>query len=518
MSKRNLWFAAAVALQTGATFGYSVGFVGGVLVLPSFLRHFHLATAPAHELARAQSAVVSSWIVGAFFGVPAGIPICSRYGRKPCLMFCAALYLLGTILQVINAGWSSIGIFELGRLMSGFGVGAGTLVSPIYISEISSPADRGILMSGYQVVIQGTALVGFWAAYAANAAIAGSLDLQWQIPVAIQLIPGSVLLFGAFFIPESPHYVAGTDTVFAVEQSLAWFRGRSFDDPLIAREARNIYDAGLSAKRRQALQPASFTHAALTNPIRRRLLVGIGLFITQNATGMNALNYFAPVVFLSITKSVSGALFLTGIFGAVKLLSAFSYMFYCVRVRGNRFWLLGGTAICALCMFVLAYCARPEDPASTGPDHASIKDVLAVASMYLFAYSFGLSSGPIAWNVCSEIFPSHLNAKCCAITTSTQWACQIVIAAITPLLLASIGTQTFTVYGACTMLGLIFCWAFVPETRGVALGREMSLAFGQDVKDDDPADVEEVEDIFDEVTPLLRDQKRRRRSSVAIVV
>lgn len=393
-------------------------------------------------------------------------------------------------------------------------------------------------MSGYQVVIQGTALVGFWAAYAANAVIEDSFDLQWQIPVAIQLIPGIVLLVGTLFIPESPHYVAGKETIFAVEQTLAWLRGRPYNDPLVTREARNIYDASLAAKRRQALQPVSFTRAALTNPIRKRLLVGIGLFITQNATGMNALNYFAPVVFLSIAKSVSGALFLTGIFGAVKLLSAFSYMFYCVRVSSNRFWLLGGTAICAICMFVLGYCAGPAEgssPSPTNPDHASSSSQLtrkaasAVASVYIFAYFFGLSSGPIAWNVCSEIFPSHLNARCCAITTCTQWACQIVIAAVTPLLLASIGTWTFTVFGACTVLGLVFCWACVPETRGVALGREMSAAFGQDSKDDvEAAQVEEVEDVDvdgdddgdgDEVTPLLLDQRRRRRrSSIAIVV
>jgi len=434
-------------------------------------------------------------------------------------MFCAALYLLGAILQTVNAG-SSIGLFELGRLLNGFGVGAGTLVSPIYISEIASPADRGMLMSGYQVVIQATALVGFWAAYAANAMIENAFDLQWQIPVAIQLIPGLVLLLGTLFIPESPHYIAGKRTIFEVEQTLAWLRGRPYGDSLVTREAREIYDSGLAAKRRQALQPVSFTRAALTNPVRKRLLVGIGLFITQNATGMNALNYFAPVVFLSIAKSVSGALFLTGIFGAVKLVSAFSYMFYCVRVSTNRFWLLSGTAICAICMFVLGYCAAPE-PASSDPEqsaHLTIRGASAVASVYIFAYFFGLSSGPIAWNVCSEIFPSYLNAKCCAITTCTQWACQIIIAAVTPILLASIGTLTFTVFGACTVLGFIFCWACVPETRGVALGREMSIAFGQDVKDDDAGEVEEIEDVADEVTPLLVDRKWRRRSSVAIVV
>jgi MFS family permease len=130
MSKAKLYTAAAIAGMTGALFGYSVGFIGGVLVLPSFLRHFHLDTLPSSDLARAQSAIVSSWIVGAFFGVPSGIPICSRYGRKRCLMFSATCYVLGAVLQVINAG-SSLGLFEVGRLLNGFGVGAGTLVSPI---------------------------------------------------------------------------------------------------------------------------------------------------------------------------------------------------------------------------------------------------------------------------------------------------------------------------------------------------------------------------------------------------
>src|ERR1700754_2498135 len=117
MSKTKLYIAASVAGMTGALFGYSVGFVGGVLVLPSFLHHFHLDTLPSSDLARAESLIVSSWIIGAFFGVPCGIPLCSRYGRKRCLMFSAACYVLGTVLQVINAG-SSLRLFEVGRLLN----------------------------------------------------------------------------------------------------------------------------------------------------------------------------------------------------------------------------------------------------------------------------------------------------------------------------------------------------------------------------------------------------------------
>lgn len=130
MGKQNLYLAATVACLTGALFGYSIGFIGGVLVLPSFLRHFHLEHLPPSDLASSEAIVVSSWITGCFFGVPLAMPICSRFGRKPCLLFTAVLYIIGVILQLIDVH-SKLGIFEAGRLLNGLGVGAGTLVSPI---------------------------------------------------------------------------------------------------------------------------------------------------------------------------------------------------------------------------------------------------------------------------------------------------------------------------------------------------------------------------------------------------
>lgn len=130
MAKLNLYFAAGVACMTGALFGYSVGFIGGILVLPSFLRHFSLNDIPPDQLASQQSAIVSAWIVGALFGVPLAMPICSRFGRRQGLKFAALLYLLGGVLQLLDFG-AQLGSFEVGRLINGLGVGAGTLVSPI---------------------------------------------------------------------------------------------------------------------------------------------------------------------------------------------------------------------------------------------------------------------------------------------------------------------------------------------------------------------------------------------------
>lgn len=128
-SNRNLYFAAEVACTTASLFGYSVGFIGGVLVLPSFLHHFRLDDLSAGELASAQAATVTSWLVGTLAGVVTGMPIYSRLGRKSCLLYCAVLYIIGTVLQVSGVG--GINVFDIGRFINGIGVGAGTLVSPL---------------------------------------------------------------------------------------------------------------------------------------------------------------------------------------------------------------------------------------------------------------------------------------------------------------------------------------------------------------------------------------------------
>lgn len=127
-SNRSLYLAAITACLTAALFGYSVGFIGGLLVLPSFLHHFGLDHLSPPELASAQARTVTVWLLGAFFGVPLGMPVCSRYGRKRCLVFSACLYVLGAALQLgSQVEW----VFDLGRALNGLGVGSGTLVSPM---------------------------------------------------------------------------------------------------------------------------------------------------------------------------------------------------------------------------------------------------------------------------------------------------------------------------------------------------------------------------------------------------
>lgn len=166
---RNLYLAAIVACLIGAHFGYSVGFIGGILVLPSY-NTFRLDRLPPDSLASTTSGTVSIWLVGTLIGVPFGMPVCSQGGRRRCLSFCSMLYVLGAALQMVSIN-GSLRVFDTGRLLNGLGVGAGTLVSPVYISEISPRTERCMLLSDYQTAIQLAALAGFWAAFVAHSTL-----------------------------------------------------------------------------------------------------------------------------------------------------------------------------------------------------------------------------------------------------------------------------------------------------------------------------------------------------------
>jgi len=127
-SNTHLYLSALTACLTASLFGYSVGFIGGLLVLPSFLSHFGLDHLSPSLLASAQARTVTVWILGALFGVPVGMPVCSRWGRRWCLGLSGGFYVLGAVLQISSGvEW----VFDVGRVLNGVGVGVGTLGGPM---------------------------------------------------------------------------------------------------------------------------------------------------------------------------------------------------------------------------------------------------------------------------------------------------------------------------------------------------------------------------------------------------
>jgi hypothetical protein len=276
------------------------------------------------------------------------------------------------------------------------------------ISEISPPSERGMLMSGYQTALQIGALIGFWGAYASHAIFPTTSSLQWGVPVGIQLIPGILLLLGTLIIPETPRFLAEKNRPEESRTALAWLRGLDSRDHELFTEISEIHEAASISKSITPKQKG-FLKEIYSKPVRRRLSVGVGLMIAQNMVGLNALNYYAPMIFISAGfTSVSSSLFLTGIFGIVKLASSIAFMFLFVRIKGNRFWLKLGSAVCGISMLVLAYFVRRlQPPDNTHEASLTAGGIVSMLMVYVFAFSFGVSLGPISWNVCSEVRLDH---------------------------------------------------------------------------------------------------------------
>jgi len=144
-----------------------------------------------------------------------------------------------------------------------------------------------MLLSGYQTALQFAALIGFWSAFAAHSGFPDSSNLQWKIPVAVQLLPGVLLLFGTTAITESPKFLVQKGRFERAEQSIAWLRGLPKDHGDVAVEVDELLDTTEDVPE----QGHKFFHALQKKSIRRRLVVGIGLMIAQNMVGLNALNY-----------------------------------------------------------------------------------------------------------------------------------------------------------------------------------------------------------------------------------
>lgn len=146
-------------------------------------------------------------------------------------------------------------------------------------------------MSGYQTFLQLSALAGFWGAYISNSLLSASSSLQWQIPVAMQLVPGILLLLGTFCIlPETPRYLAEKNDFMSMEESIKWLRDLRDGDSELVKEIEEIT---LAADLGKAImdKKESFGREILKKGVRKRLFVGVGLMIGQNMVGLNALNY-----------------------------------------------------------------------------------------------------------------------------------------------------------------------------------------------------------------------------------
>ncbi|KAI7914866.1 quinate permease [Pyricularia oryzae] len=465
-----VYLCASIASFASCTIGYDSAFIGTTLALPSFTDEFQFASYSASDLALLKANIVSLYQAGAFFGSLFAYVSSYFLGRKKSLMMFSLIFMVGASLMLGATRERGLGLILGGRVLAGLGIGGMSNMTPIYISELSPPAVRGRLVGIYELGWQIGGLVGFWINYGVNSTLPPSHS-QWLIPFAVQLIPGGMLLLGAIYIPESPRWLFEKGQREKAIKVLSWMRNLEPDHQYIVEEISYI-DEGLEQQRREIGAGFWKPFAALkARRVQWRFILGGLLFMWQNGSGINAINYYSPTVFqsLGITGTNTGFL-TTGLFGVVKTVLTVIWLMWMIDHWGRRpLLIMGGIGGGACMWFIGAYIkiAQPEkNPNSGGLPPGGIA---AIFFFYLWTAFYTPSWNGTPWVINSEMFDQNTRSLGQANAAANNWFWNFIISRFTPTMFEEWGYGVYFFFASLMFVSVVFIFFLVPETKSIPL-------------------------------------------------
>ncbi|KAK3203468.1 hypothetical protein GRF29_112g1356303 [Pseudopithomyces chartarum] len=465
-----VYTAAAVASWASCMIGYDSAFIGTTLALPSFVNEFKLNEMDKDKLALTKANIVSVYQAGAFFGSFGAYASSYYLGRKKSLLIWSLVFILGAGLMLGANAERGLGLIIGGRVLAGLGVGGASNMVPIYISELSPPAVRGRLVGIYELGWQIGGLVGFWINYGLQETMAPS-HKQWIIPFAVQLIPAGCLLFGAIWMKESPRWLFTKGKREQAMKNLCWIRNLPPTDLYIVEEVAAI-DAQIEHDRIHIGPGFWRPFAALKQrKVLWRFFLGGMLFLFQNGSGINAINYYSPTVFKSIGITGTSTGFLTtGIFGVVKTVVTVIWLLWLIDRLGRTKLLMIGAAGGSLCMWYIgAYICIAGADANDPNARLSSGGISAVFFFYLWTAFYTPSWNGTPWVINSEMFSQNTRSLGQASAAANNWFWNFIISRFTPQMFNTMSYGVYFFFASLMILSIPFVYFLIPETKSIPL-------------------------------------------------
>ncbi|KAI8942406.1 hypothetical protein NX059_000480 [Plenodomus lindquistii] len=503
-----VYTAACVASWAACTIGYDSAFIGTTLALPSFVEEFKFNEMSASELSLTKANIVSVYQAGAFFGALGAYASSHYIGRKMSLIAWTLIFILGAGLMLGANGDRGLGLILGGRVLAGLGVGGCSNMVPIYISELAPPAVRGRLVGIYELGWQIGGLVGFWINFGLAETMAPS-HRQWLIPFAVQLIPGGCLLIGALWLPESPRwrFAKSPDQRARAMKDLCWIRNLPEDHPYILEEVEAI-DAQTEWTRINVGAGFWKPFGALKErKVQWRLFLGGMLFLWQNGSGINAINYYSPTVFRSLGLTGTNTGFLTtGLFGVVKTVLTFVWLLYLIDHLGRTKLLMIGAFGGSLCMWYIAAYIKIANPGGSGSGELDGGGISAIFFFYLWTAFYTPSWNGTPWVINSEMHSQSTRSLGQAFAAANNWFWNFLISRFTPQMFDTMDYGVYMFFASLMLLSIPFVFFLIPETKGIPLERMDELF---EVKPANKAHRSMLEVLKDEevVHSAVRDEK-----------
>ncbi len=474
-NKSYLFGSTLIAALGGLLFGFDTAVISGttdwlekVYHLDSWWLGFTVATA----------------LIGTIIGsIVVGRPA-DRYGRRTMLMVIAVLYFVSAVGTALPWDWYSFAFF---RFLGGLGVGGASVVSPMYIAEISPTRLRGRLVAITQFNIVFGILLAFFSNFVIASLNLGEVEWRWMF--GVEAIPAAAFFFLLFLTPQSPRWLL--------------MRGRT-DEARTVLGRLGIDGVSVDEEIRDIEASLDLTHHSLDEPFfcrayRVPILLALAIAAFNQLSGINALMYYAPHIFKMAGAGADSALLQTMAVGGTNLLFTMAALAV-IDFFGRKKLMLVGSIGYILSLGVTAwafYTYSAEFHASADAikalDHAreAMADPATIAtlqnsadraieaaagggsvvlvSLLVFIASHAFGQGAVIWVFISEIFPNRVRARGQAFGSFTHWFMAAAITWSFPAIAEWSGAHVFAFYAAMMVLQLVWVLFVMPETKGVPL-------------------------------------------------
>ncbi|WP_066592389.1 sugar porter family MFS transporter [Sphingomonas pruni] len=445
----------AVATIGGLLFGYDSGAVNGTQ--PGLKAAFGLSESGL-------GFTVGSLLIGCFIGAFFAGTLADRMGRRNVMRIAALLFLGGALVQ----GFAHLQpIFVTARIIGGMAVGAASVLSPAYISEVAPANIRGRMTTVQQIMI----ISGLTAAFVVNyylAAAAGASTEKlggleaWRWMYLMQAIPAAVFLVALFLIPESPRFLVSKGREGEAEVVLTRLFGADTAATKLA-EIRASFSADHRPQLRDIMDPVK-------GGIRPVVWAGLLLAVFQQLVGINVIFYYGSTLWQLAGFTENDSLLINIVSGVVSIGACLVTVALVDRI-GRKPLLLIGSAGMAVTLFGLVYAFSQGSLDAAGKLQLSPElGTIAVVAANLYVIFFNLSWGPVMWVMLGEMFPNQIRGSALAVCGFAQWFANYLVAQSFPVMAAKLGLATsYTFYAVCAVISFFLVQKFIHETKGKEL-------------------------------------------------
>ncbi|MBN1478720.1 MFS transporter [candidate division KSB1 bacterium] len=437
--KRTLITSTIVAALGGLLFGFDTAVISGttqwleeVFDLSKFWLGFTVA-----------SALIGTILGSILVGRPA-----DRVGRRNVLFVLAVFYFVSAVGSALAWSWISFLVF---RFLGGLAVGGASVVSPMYIAEISPARYRGRLVAVTQFNIVFGILLAFFSNYLITQLNLGTIEWRWMF--GVEAVPAAAFFFLLFLNPYSPRWLV---TQARLDEARRVLEKCGTDSGSIESEIREI-QASLDLEHHSLQEPF------YTKKYRKPILLAVAIAMFNQLSGINALMYYAPHIFKMAGAGAESAMLQTVAVGGTNLIFTMAALAIIDFFGRKRLMIVGSIG------YILSLGSTAWAFYSFGTEFTSAGSAVVLISLLVFIASHAFGQGAVIWVFISEIFPNRVRARGQALGSFTHWLMAALISWTFPVIADLSGGYTFAFYGICMIGQLLWVVFVMPETKGISL-------------------------------------------------